>query len=130
MNYNIETQIKKLLRHDIYADEYAIQMTLHNNNNKTTPELEERIKLVKTMKEAVQAFYSLLSENELIVVQRHYVARVDWDCLSVEFAQKWGEYNAKSKRSMIGYLNKAFKKMTQYVIDNEAVFDFSWLNQL
>ena len=130
MNYNIEPQIKKLLRHDIHADEYAIQMTLHNNNNKITPELEERIKLVKTMKEAVQAFYSLLSENELIVVQRHYVARVDWDCLSVEFAQKWGEYNAKSKRSMIGYLNKAFKKMTQYVIDNEAVFDFSWLNQL
>lgn len=72
----------------------------------------------------------VLSENEKIVIQRHYVAGLDWDCVGFEFAQKWGMEAQKSKRSLINYLNKAFRKMAHYIQDNAPIFNFDWLFDL
>lgn len=125
-----ENQIKRLFRYDLQADILAIHMTLDKSGNTCTPELKERIEKTQTMQNAIDTFYALLSENERFVVQRHYVDRIDWNCLAMEFAQKWGEQNTKSKRGMINYLNSAFKHMVLYIERNKDVFDFSWLDAL
>lgn len=126
----IEVQLRKLFRMNLKADQRAIKMTLQNNGNTTTPQLQKRIEHLATLQAGIEALYCVLSENEKIVLQRHFVAGLDWDCVSAEFAQKWGPEAQKSKRSLINYLNKAFRKMAQYVQTNSNDFTFDWLFEL
>ena len=109
----IEEQLRKLFRMNLKADLRAIKMTLQCNGQAITPPLQERIDRVTILQAGIETLYCVLSENEKIVIQRHYVAGLDWDCVASEFAQKWGVEAQKSKRSLINYLNKAFRKMAQ-----------------
>ena len=126
----IEEQLRKLFRMNLKADIRAIKMTLQCNGQAVTPQLQERIDRVTILQAGMEALYCVLSENEKIVIQRHYVAGLDWDCVGSEFAQKWGMEAQKSKRSLINYLNKAFRKMAQYVQSNATDFTFDWLFEL
>lgn len=126
----IEEQLRKLFRMNLKADLHAIKMTLQCNGQAITPPLQERIDRVTILQAGIETLYCVLSENEKIVIQRHYVAGLDWDCVASEFAQKWGVEAQKSKRSLINYLNKAFRKMAQYVQQNAAIYNFGWLFDL
>lgn len=126
----IEDQLRKLFHMNLKADLRAIKMTLQCNGQTITPKLQERIDRVTTLQAGIETLYCVLSENEKIVIQRHYVAGLDWDCVGSEFAQNWGIEAQKSKRSLINYLNKAFRKMTQYIQHNAAIFNFDWLFDL
>ena len=125
----IEKQIRKLLQMPLLADCHAAKMTLREAKN-VSPELRTKIAKMHKMCDGLEALYSLLSENERQVIQRHVVDGLDWSCLGAEFGEKWGMENQKSKRSLMNYANSAFKKMTSYVHANQTVFDFSWLFEL
>ena len=116
-----EEQIKKLFSYDIEAEKHAINMMLSGNDQEISSAKKEA---------AIQAFYCILTEHERLVIKRHVVDGIDWTCLSVEFAQKWGAENAKSIRSLIYYKNRAFKKMVQFVETHRDIYDFSWIETL
>lgn len=86
----IEKQLHKLFRMNFKADLHAIKMTLQNHNQSISPQLQERMDQIKVLQAGMEALYCVLSENEKIVIQRHYVAGLDWDCVGAEFVQKWG----------------------------------------
>ncbi len=130
MKKTIEEQIKKLLRYNIEADLRFINIAAAENGDKLSDELLNKKKKLQLFREAITALYSTLNENERFVIQRHFVQQIDWDCLSEEFVQKWGEKNLRSKRSFMNLQSSGFKKMAMYIERNFGVFDYSWLFDL
>ena len=126
----IEHQVRKLFKMNLRADRKAIKMTLTNSSDDISPHMKERMNRLDKQITGMETLYHVLSENEKLVLQRHYVAGLDWDCVGEEFAQKWGEETRKSKRSLINYQNRAFRKMADYVIRNREDFDFQCLMEL
>jgi hypothetical protein len=123
----IENQIKKLFHRNLEADQHAINMTLLCNNGKMTDSLLAQKNYIDLLENGRKVLSSVLSENERIVLEYHFVMGLDWDCVSAEFTKRWGDHAVKSKRCLIYYLNRAFKKMAEFVICNSDIYDFSWL---
>lgn len=126
----VEDKIKKLFRMNLTADYHAISMTILDQGGTISPQIQLRIDKLDRYQAGKNALYSVLSENEKIVIQRHFVDGLDWDCVGAEFAQKWGPESQKSKRSLINYMNRAFRKMAEYVQENAHDFSFDWLLDL
>ena len=123
----VENQIKKLFRRNLEADQHAIKITLLCNKGEMTASLSARKNYIDLLENGKKVLCSVLSENEKIVLEYHFVMGLDWDCVSAEFTKRWGDHATKSKRCLIYYLNRAFKKMAEFVICNSDIYDFSWL---
>ena len=126
----IEEQVKRLFRQNLESDRFAVEMTLRHNGKNVTPQLQESLDRIALLQAGTDVLYNLLSENEKIVIRYHYIQGLDWDCVNGEFEKRWGSGALKSKRSMINYQNKAFRKMAQYIQNNKNTYDFSWLERL
>ena len=92
-------QLKQIRAHYLYAPEQMPQET------------QERLRTLDRQLHMIDGMFTVLTENEAFVFQRHVVDGLDWPQLIKEYTDKWGKELEKSVRSFKVCQAKALKKI-------------------
>lgn len=95
----LEFELKQIRAHYLYAPGQMPQET------------QERLRTLDRQLHMIDGMFTVLTENEAFVIQRHVVDGLDWPQLIKEYTDKWGKELEKSVRSFKVYQSKALKKI-------------------
>lgn len=79
-----------------------------------SPETENRSAFLKQQVKRVNAWMTLLSDDERFVVENHLMAGIDIPRIVVLYQERWGMEFAKSERTIKGYQKHALQKIAAF----------------
>lgn len=79
-----------------------------------SPETENRSAFLKQQVKRVNAWMTLLSDDERFVVENHLMAGIDIPGIVALYQERWGMEFAKSERTIKGYQKHALQKIVAF----------------
>ena len=100
------------------------------SGHQLSPECLSHYAQVENMYMALQSFYLLLSREQAEIIRLHFVGKLTWEAMEIEYEKKWGKMNAKNIRTMKTYQAQAFEIIAAFIDTHREYYDYSWLDKL
>lgn len=124
-------KVKKLfLMQPTLAAEMSEIKRMKASGHQLSPECLSHYAQVENMYMALQSFYLLLSREQAEIIRMHFVGKLTWEAMEIEYEKKWGKMNAKNIRTMKTYQAQAFEIIAAFIDIHREYYDYSWLDEL
>ena len=95
-------KVKKLfLMQPTLAAEMSEIKRMKASGHQLSPECLSHYAQVENMYMALQSFYLLLSREQAEIIRMHFVGKLTWEAMEIEYEKKWGKMNAKNIRRIM-----------------------------
>lgn len=111
-----EAMIKEILsKKRQYEAEFRFLSSLADEDNCSllNDALAEKRNLEMLLKR-IDLWLALLSEDEVFVITRHLIDRIDVPRIVLEYERKWGGEFGKTERTIKMYQSRALKKIAEF----------------
>lgn len=85
-------KVKKLfLMQPTLAAEMSEIKRMKASGHQLSPECLSHYAQVENMYMALQSFYLLLSREQAEIIRLHFVGKLTWEAMEIEYEKKWGQ---------------------------------------
>ena len=83
---------------------------------------------VQRLLEGIDGLLLLVTEEERFILELHLVDGLKWETVIEEYCKRWTSEISHVERTYKYRQQGALRKMKDYIVSNEDMFDFSWLD--
>ena len=78
------------------------------------PAIQKRLMSLELRVAAINACLNQLNEDELFVIQKHLIDKLDWPRVASDYAERWNHEFIRTERSLSTYQTNALKKISVF----------------
>lgn len=96
------------------AELHLLEADIAESSQHSSLETQNRSSFLKQQVKHVNAWMTLLSDDERFVVENHLMAGIDIPRIVILYQERWGREFAKSGRTIKGYQKHALQKIVAF----------------
>lgn len=110
----MEEFVRKVLsKYSSYrAEKELFERWLSNRENK---EVREGLALVEMKVAMIQSWFTLLTPDERLIIEKHLVEELEWPRVSYTFSMCWKGEFTRTERTLLKYQATGLKKIIEFV---------------